>query len=405
MNKVKPQFFLVGGAVRDLLLNQLTPKDLDFVVVGATPEWMISNGFSQVGNSFPVFLHPKTGSEFALARNEIKTGTGYKGFITEFNPKITLNEDLKRRDLTINSMAMKVEIELKTGNIIFLDKINIIDPFNGLSDLKNNILRHTSIAFKEDPLRVLRLARFSARYNFKAANETIKLATDIVKQNELENLSIERIWNEIDKSFSENYPDNFLKICKSTTAINEKPLKTYFSDNIELMIKLFDKVRDKLSFNTYKDFDFKELKKNTLLLITISPKLLKYNKKTIEELKIPNYLNKSLDYLSILLELADFELKTPDDFLKILKQLKVEMKEFKKWPINLVAAIIVAEVLIENDIFKSLESWNKNFNLLQKIIVKLKSLNLEKVAATASNKKDIPILINKIKVDTILNII
>lgn len=142
--------YLVGGYVRDILLG-LEPKDKDYVVVGSTPEEMLSLGFKCVGGSFPVFLHPETHDEYALARTERKSGDGYKGFECDFNPNVTLEEDLFRRDLTINSMAMTHDGE-------------VIDPFNGHLDLCNKVLRQTSDHFKEDPLRVLRVARFLARF-------------------------------------------------------------------------------------------------------------------------------------------------------------------------------------------------------------------------------------------------
>ena len=155
------QIYLVGGAVRDKLLG-IEQSDRDYVVVGSNPEKMLALGFSQVGHDFPVFLHPKTHEEYALARTESKNGTGYLGFNCDFNENITLEEDLLRRDLTINAMAMD-------------EKGNIIDPYHGMEDLKNRILRHVSDAFVEDPLRVLRVARFYARYyhlGFKIADET-----------------------------------------------------------------------------------------------------------------------------------------------------------------------------------------------------------------------------------------
>jgi tRNA nucleotidyltransferase/poly(A) polymerase len=189
------KFFLVGGAVRDKLLG-LEPKDLDYVVVGSTTEEMLAFGFKQVGLDFPVFIHPTTGAEFALARTEHKTGTGYSGFTVNASRDTTLYEDLQRRDLTINSMAMD-------------DDGTIVDPFNGQEDLKNRILRHTSEAFADDPLRVLRLARFAARYNFAIAPETIVLARKLVKSFELSELSNDRMWKEINRAMSEPYPERF----------------------------------------------------------------------------------------------------------------------------------------------------------------------------------------------------
>lgn len=184
------KIYLVGGAVRDQLLG-LEPKDRDYVVVGATPAMMLALGYSQVGASFPVFLHPKTGEEYALARTERKTGAGYNGFDVTFDPSITLEDDLIRRDLTINSMARDME----TGELI--------DPYGGRSDLTAGVLRHTSDAFAEDPVRVLRTARFAARYGYKIADETVELMKKVAP--ELQFVPQERIFTEIAKGLKEEH--------------------------------------------------------------------------------------------------------------------------------------------------------------------------------------------------------
>lgn len=189
--------YLVGGAVRDELL-QRPMKDRDYVVVGATPAEMLELGFQKVGADFPVFLHPETKEEYALARTERKTGVGYNGFETTFDPSITLEDDLRRRDLTINAMAK----DLETGEIV--------DPFNGLHDLQDGILRHVSPAFAEDPLRVLRVARFRARYNFKIARETVELMQKLVAVGEVDHLTPERVWVELEKGLSETNPTLFI---------------------------------------------------------------------------------------------------------------------------------------------------------------------------------------------------
>ena len=175
--------FLVGGAVRDALLN-IPVKDRDWVVVGATPGQLLEQGYQQVGADFPVFLHPDTHEEYALARTERKSGNGYQGFDCRFSPDVTLEEDLLRRDLTINAMASDA-----AGNII--------DPYNGQQDLADKILRHVSPAFSEDPLRVLRIARFAARFakqGFTIANETRLLMQQMVNDGELNHLVAERLW-------------------------------------------------------------------------------------------------------------------------------------------------------------------------------------------------------------------
>lgn len=205
-NLVSPiNSYLVGGAVRDKLLNREV-YDRDYVVVGSTVKQMLSLGFTQVGKDFPVFLHPKTKEEYALARKEKKVEAGYTGFTCDSSAKVTLEEDLLRRDLTINAMALDAD-----GNII--------DPYNGQDDLKKRIFRHVSDAFIEDPLRVLRVARFAARYHsygFTIADETLALMSQISKSGELQALSSERIYIELNKSLTEEHPEIFfetLRVC------------------------------------------------------------------------------------------------------------------------------------------------------------------------------------------------
>lgn len=200
--------YKVGGCVRDHLLG-LEPKDIDFVVVGATSDQMLSEGYTQVGASFPVFL--KNGCEYALARTERKTGVGYSGFAVDIN-NVTLEDDLLRRDLTINSMAMD-------------DDGLIIDPYGGVNDLSKRILRHTSEAFAEDPIRVLRVARFAARYgNFKIHETTLELMTKVAP--ELVHVPGERIWAELEKGLSEQAPSlmfHALKACGANQYIDQGP--------------------------------------------------------------------------------------------------------------------------------------------------------------------------------------
>ncbi|GLR72919.1 multifunctional CCA addition/repair protein [Agaribacter marinus] len=203
------QTYLVGGAVRDKLLGRAI-KDRDYVVVGATTEEMLSNGFTQVGKDFPVFLHPKTKEEYALARTERKSGQGYTGFTCDSSPKVTLEEDLRRRDLTINAMAMD-------------EKGNIIDPFNGQEDLNARTLRHVSDAFSEDPLRVLRTARFAARYadyGFAIHNTTLSMMRELVTSRELEHLSAPRVWQETASSLKDKHPHIFFTILKSIDGLS-----------------------------------------------------------------------------------------------------------------------------------------------------------------------------------------
>ncbi|WP_353572479.1 multifunctional CCA addition/repair protein [Candidatus Albibeggiatoa sp. nov. BB20] len=199
------QAFKVGGAVRDSLLNRAV-KDIDWVVVGTTTENMLNLGFMQVGKDFPVFLHPKTKQEYALARTERKTGKGYTGFVVYAEPDVSLEQDLSRRDLTINAMA-----EDEQGNII--------DPFNGQQDLEARILRHVSPAFCEDPVRILRIARFAARYDFSIAPETLALMQEMVKQGEVNALVAERVWQETEQALGETYPQRFIEVLRKCGAL------------------------------------------------------------------------------------------------------------------------------------------------------------------------------------------
>ncbi len=203
------QTYLVGGAVRDALLG-LAVKDKDWVVVGATPEQMIAQGYSQVGSDFPVFLHPKSKQEYALARTERKSGMGYTGFVCHAAPDVTLEQDLMRRDLTINAIA-----QTNDGSLI--------DPYNGQADIENKWLRHVSPAFVEDPLRVLRVARFAARFShlgFHVAPETMALMQEMVIKGELSALTPERVWKEWEKSLGYANPEVFLKVLRQCGALH-----------------------------------------------------------------------------------------------------------------------------------------------------------------------------------------
>jgi len=203
--------YLVGGAVRDRLLGR-TPLERDFVVVGATPEELLALGYRPVGKDFPVFLHPDTGEQYALARTERKTGPGYYGFATRFAPDVTLEEDLARRDLTINAMAQDTAGDL-------------VDPYGGQRDLAARVLRHVSPAFVEDPLRVLRVARFAARFaplGFTVAPETLDLMREIVARGEMAALVPERVWVETERALGEDRPTAYfevLRICGALAAV------------------------------------------------------------------------------------------------------------------------------------------------------------------------------------------
>jgi len=200
--------FLVGGAVRDNLLG-FEAVEHDWVVTGTTPEAMLAAGFKQVGAAFPVFLHPENGEEYALARTEKKQGHGYHGFNVDFHPGVTLKEDLARRDLTINAMARAPQDRL-------------VDPFGGQRDLQQKVLRHVSGAFVEDPLRVLRVARFAARFfslGFRVHESTLVLMQEITRSGELQHLAAERIWREIERAMMTDSPSEFINVLRACGAL------------------------------------------------------------------------------------------------------------------------------------------------------------------------------------------
>lgn len=202
--------YVVGGAVRDALLG-LPVQDRDYVVIGATPEQMLAQGFVPVGKDFPVFLHPKTHEEYALARTERKTGAGYKGFVFHTDPSVTLEQDLVRRDLTINAIARD-------------EHGGLIDPFNGQRDLQDGVFRHVSAAFEEDPVRILRVARFAARFSvaphaFVVAPETMALMKSMVAAGEVDALVPERVWQEISRGLMEQKPSRMFDVLRECGAL------------------------------------------------------------------------------------------------------------------------------------------------------------------------------------------
>ena len=224
------QVYLVGGAVRDQLLG-LPNKDKDFVVVGATVADMLDAGFQQVGADFPVFLHPISHEEYALARTERKQGRGYKGFSVHASPDVTLREDLKRRDLTVNAMAIEVKSLMDDTPI----SGDVVDYYGGLNDIHSKTLRHVSSAFSEDPLRVLRTARFYGRYydlGFSIADETLLLMRELVRSGELSHLSSERIWQESSRALMQVSPQVYWQQLFEIGALTEyfAPLQQVWND-------------------------------------------------------------------------------------------------------------------------------------------------------------------------------
>ena len=204
------QIYMVGGAVRDRLLGRPV-NDHDWVVVGATPQQMLELGYLAVGRDFPVFLHPETREEYALARTERKSGRGYRGFVVQSSPEVTLEEDLSRRDLTINSIAASAEWTGAAG---------IIDPYDGVRDLRDKVLRHVTHAFHDDPVRILRVARFAARFtDFSVAPETLALMRSMVQHGEADHLVAERVWQELARGLMEEKPSRMFHVLRACGAL------------------------------------------------------------------------------------------------------------------------------------------------------------------------------------------
>ena len=204
------QIYMVGGAVRDKLLGRPV-NDHDWVVVGATPEDMVARGFVPVGRDFPVFLHPETHEEYALARTERKNGRGYRGFVVQTSPDVTLEEDLARRDLTINAIAVGAD---ETGVEA------IFDPYDGRRDIAQRLLRHVTDAFREDPVRILRVARFAARFtDFSVAPETMQLMREMVQHGEADHLVAERVWQELSRGLMEAQPSRMFAVLRECGAL------------------------------------------------------------------------------------------------------------------------------------------------------------------------------------------
>ena len=204
------QIYMVGGAVRDKLLGRPV-NDHDWVVVGATPEQMLELGYLPVGRDFPVFLHPETREEYALARTERKSGRGYRGFVVQSSPDVTLEEDLSRRDLTINAIATSAYGESAGG---------IFDPYSGAKDIEARVLRHVTDAFREDPVRILRVARFAARFtDFTVAPETMQLMREMVQHGEVDHLVPERVWQELARGLMEEKPSRMFEVLRDCGAL------------------------------------------------------------------------------------------------------------------------------------------------------------------------------------------
>lgn len=212
------QIYLVGGAVRDAWLGR-PPGDRDWVVVGATPEVLLAQGYLAVGKDFPVFLHPRTHEEYALARTERKTAPGYRGFAVHAAPDVTLEQDLARRDLTINAIAAPAD-SISASGTFSINSDNLIDPYGGQRDLHDKVLRHVTEAFREDPVRILRVARFAARFtDFSVASETMALMREMVDAGEVDALVPERVWQELARGLMEAQPSRMFEVLRDCGAL------------------------------------------------------------------------------------------------------------------------------------------------------------------------------------------
>jgi len=212
------QIYLVGGAIRDALLGR-PGSDHDWVVVGATPEQMVARGYLPVGRDFPVFLHPETREEYALARTERKSAPGYRGFVIHAAPDVTLEQDLARRDLTINAIALPAD-KIGASDRLDVDPAELIDPFDGQRDLREKRLRHVTAAFREDPVRILRVARFAARFDdFQVAPDTMALMREIVEAGEVDALVPERVWQELSRGLMEAKPSRMFELLRECGAL------------------------------------------------------------------------------------------------------------------------------------------------------------------------------------------
>ena len=210
------KIYLVGGAVRDALMG-LPMRDRDWVVVGATPQQLLSLGYTQVGRDFPVFLHPKSREEYALARTERNSAPGYKGFVVHAEPSVTLEEDLARRDLSINAIALPAQALQADGSF---ELAALVDPYQGCADIAAKVLRHVTPAFREDPVRILRIARFAARFtDYQVASETLALMQQMVLEGEVDHLVAERVWQELARGLMEHAPNRMFEVLRDCNAL------------------------------------------------------------------------------------------------------------------------------------------------------------------------------------------
>ena len=371
--------YLVGGAVRDKLLG-IPVKEKDWVVVGSTPQEMRDKGYKQVGKDFPVFINPKTGEEYALARTERKSGHGYTGFEFDTNPNVTLEEDLARRDLTINAIAQDEDGTL-------------IDPFNGQEDIKNKKLRHVSDAFSEDPLRVLRVARFKANLkNFEITKETLQKIEKVVTSNEMKYLTGERIWLELIKShdplrfffaLKDISPETLLDIFPHATIKSDKQpsIDPYtggiIHDEIKYMTKEeVDRVFDRRMVNHPDYLDWPKYVQISYLLWQFVPPDSKAMDVALENISAPNEckeLSKLLYFNLLVFELNEIE---PDGLLRFIKKLDIRKEErlknylmIKKGEHDIYNKLLIEDLICDIKSFKlDNKDQNKSGEEIQKIV-------------------------------------
>ena len=371
--------YLVGGAVRDKLLG-LPVKEKDWVVVGSTAQEMKDKGYKQVGKDFPVFINPKTGEEYALARTERKSGHGYAGFEFNTNPNVTLEEDLARRDLTINAIAQDEDGTL-------------IDPFNGQEDIRNKKLRHVSDAFSEDPLRVLRVARFKANLkNFEITKETLQKIEKVVTSNEMKYLTGERIWLELIKShdplrfffaLKDISPETLLDIFPYATIKSSKQpsIDPYTNDSIHEEIQYMTKEEEDLVFDKrmvdHPDYlDWPKYVQISYLFWLFVPPDSKAMDVALKNINAPNEckeLSKLLYFNLLVFELNEIE---PDGLLRFIKKLDIRKEErlknylmIKKGEYDIYNKLLIEDLICDIKSFKlDNKDQNKSGEEIQKIV-------------------------------------
>ena len=371
--------YLVGGAVRDKLLG-IPVKEKDWVVVGSTPQEMRDKGYKQVGKDFPVFINPKTGEEYALARTERKSGHGYTGFEFDTNPNVTLEEDLARRDLTINAIAQDEDGTL-------------IDPFNGQEDIKNKKLRHVSDAFSEDPLRVLRVARFKANLkNFEITKETLQKIEKVITSNEMKYLTGERIWLELIKShdplrfffaLKDISPETLLDIFPHATikSYKQPSIDPYTGDITHDEIKYMtkeeeDRVFDRRMVDHPDYLDWPKYVQISYLLWQFVPPDSKAMDVALENISAPNEckeLSKLLYFNLLVFELNEIE---PDGLLRFIKKLDIRKEErlknyliIKKGEHDIYNKLLIEDLICDIKSFKlDNKDQNKSGEEIQKIV-------------------------------------